>query len=51
MAGAGEHIDITPRQAVDEQEVISGMEFVIDMAEFRARHVGQGVLDLEDVMA
>ncbi|MES2876095.1 MAG: hypothetical protein V4678_01365 [Patescibacteria group bacterium] len=50
MANTGEDLDITPRHIEDDQDVITGMDFVIDMAEFRGRHFGQGVLDLEDVM-
>lgn len=50
MARTGEFLDSTPVSVIDDQEAITGMDFVIDMAEFRHRHVGQGVLDLEDVI-
>jgi hypothetical protein len=44
-------IEAGPRIETDEaQDVIPGIDLAIDMAEFRTRHVGQGVLDLEDVM-
>ena len=51
MAVVGEQGYFVSAEVDEGQDVISGMEFAIDMAEFRSRHVGQGVLDLEGVMA
>ena len=46
---AGEHNQFAPVEIDEAQAPIPGIEFAINMAEFRARHVGQGVLDLEGV--
>lgn len=50
MAYKGEFLDITPVSHEDEQDPITGIDFTIGMAELRSRHIGQGVLDLEDVI-
>lgn len=46
-----EPIDITPRSVELEQDALPSIDMLLVLAEDRRRNVGQGVLDLESILA
>lgn len=46
-----EPIDITPRFVEPEQDALPSIDMLFAVAEDRSRHIGQGVLDLDGILA